>query len=74
MPRGKYWQEEDTKQLQQFYGHIPNRRLPELFPGRTPLGIAEYARRLGLKKSPDRLREMGRENVNRRWHPPEIQA
>lgn len=67
------WTETDKNHLQAHYGAIGADRMAELL-GRTPAAIKEMAWRMDLKKCPERLREMGRENVNRRWNPPEIQA
>lgn len=74
------WTERDRELLKAHYPGIGNKRLSELFEGRTDASIRMAASRMDLKKCPDRLREMGRENINRRWSdpalktPPEIQA
>ena len=61
MTAHKRWTDAEKKIAQEFYGTIGTKKLSEALPGRTPRQIYDLARRMDLKKSHDRLREMGRE-------------
>lgn len=61
------WTDEEIGYLNQFYPFIPAAELAELFERRPPRAIAAKASRMGLQKCPERLREMGRDNVLIRW-------
>jgi hypothetical protein len=60
------WSEMELDFLKQFYASIPAKKIA-FHLKRTPRSITCMAFRLGLKKSHERLREMGAENVDRRW-------
>lgn len=63
MPR---WQAEDVERLRILYPIRPNLDLARIF-GRSVKSIRAKAQDLGLKKAPERLEAMGRENVQRRY-------
>jgi hypothetical protein len=65
MPR---WTRKDRAALRRLYSWTDNESLGWLF-GRSVSSVATLASRLGLRKSPGRLVDMGRENVARRWNP-----
>ena len=56
------WKPEELQLLSQHYSKISTPRLTQALQGRSVRSISSVAFRLGLKKVPDRLREMGREN------------
>jgi len=56
------WKAEELQLLSQHYSKISTPRLTQALQGRSVRSISSVAFRLGLKKVPDRLREMGREN------------
>ena len=66
---GYRWNEREDAHLAEHYRAISARRLSELLPGRTEKAIRRHAEELNLKKCHERLREMGRENIDRRWRP-----
>lgn len=66
MKRGR-WTETEKQHIQAHYSAIGARKLRELLPTRSEMAIMDMASRLGVHKCQDRLREMGRENVNVRW-------
>lgn len=61
------WTEKESQVLREFWHALPTARLCEALPGRTLRAVTAQALKLGLKKSPERKREMGRENVSVRW-------
>ena len=63
MPR---WRPEDVEQLRAMYPDTPNLDIAKALD-RTLKSVVSKAHDLGLKKSPDRLRDMGRENVALRY-------
>jgi len=63
MPR---WTAEELDLLRRDYPVHPNLEIAKRL-GRSVKCIVSKAHNLGLKKSPDRLREMGRENVSLRY-------
>lgn len=77
MATKKRWSGDEKQQLAQFYSSVNCSRLPELLEGRSVRAIRDQAHAMGLKKSQERLREMGQENVGRRWafkKPPQIET
>lgn len=60
------WSEEEKARLKEHYPHISASDLARAFDGRSPRSMYDQARQLGLRKSLDRLREMGRINVSKR--------
>jgi hypothetical protein len=70
MPCNRHWTEDEKKILQQHYPTISSARLAEGFPGRSPGALIDMAQRLGLRKVHERLQEMGRENLGKRWEAP----
>ncbi|MEX1023684.1 MAG: hypothetical protein WD226_01285 [Planctomycetota bacterium] len=65
MPR---WTRAEIEQLEELYPTTPNVDLAQQL-GRSLKSVVSKAHNLGLRKSPDRLRAMGRENVSLRYHP-----
>src|SRR6185503_19161575 len=63
MPR---WKEEELDFLRENYAIQPNLEIARRL-GRTVKSVVSKAHHLGMKKSDDRLREMGRENVSSRY-------
>ncbi|MCH2101757.1 MAG: hypothetical protein MK209_07530 [Planctomycetes bacterium] len=63
MPR---WRPEDVEKLRMLYPETPNLDIAKQLD-RTLKSVVSKAHDLGLKKSPDRLRDMGRENVALRY-------
>lgn len=59
MPR---WTERDLARLREWYATSSNLELAKTF-GRSVSSVVSKAHGLGLNKSPERLREMGRQNV-----------
>lgn len=59
MPR---WSEEELAKLRELYPDTPNLAIARAV-GRTIKAVVSKAHQLKLKKTADRLREMGRENV-----------
>lgn len=63
MPR---WTEAEISTLRELYPHIPNKQVARSI-GRSVTSVVCRAQRMGLRKTPERLREMGLENVRGRW-------
>ncbi len=63
MPR---WSESELQQLRELYPERPNLEIAEILK-RSVKSIVSKAHNLGLKKDPERLRQMGRENVSLRY-------
>jgi hypothetical protein len=63
MPR---WSSEEIEILKRDYPYRPNLEIARELE-RTVKSVVSKAHNLGLKKSSDRLREMGRENVSQRY-------
>ena len=70
MPR---WRVEEIDQLRELYPDQDNLAIATQL-NRTVKSVVSKAHDLGLKKSPDRLREMGRQNVRARYENPDQQA
>ena len=62
MVGNRRWSESEVKQLREHYRFISSKKLPEAYDGRSYDSIRTKALRLGLKKTHDRMREMGVEN------------
>lgn len=62
------WTEAQIKTLLELYPHMPNTQVAEAV-GRPVVSVVAKAHRMGIKKTPERLRQMGRENVGIRWNP-----
>ncbi len=63
MPR---WTAAELDQLRELYPMQPNLDVAKAL-GRSVKSVVSKAHNLGLKKNPERLREMGRENVSNRY-------
>jgi hypothetical protein len=60
------WSWEELKLFLRLFPKTPNVVIARLL-GRSVQGIASLAHKLELKKHPQRLVAMGRENISRRW-------
>lgn len=69
MAGNKHWNDEEADIVRKHYAHVSNADLSRVLPGRSPRAILSHANRLGLQKHPERLREVGRENMEKRWGP-----
>lgn len=47
----KTWTQAETEALKAYFGTVPNERLYEIIPNKTPLAIYKKARKMGLKIS-----------------------
>lgn len=63
MPR---WTQAELDQLREIYPTEPNLEVAKAL-GRSVKSVVSKAHNLGLKKNPERLRQMGRENVSHRY-------
>jgi len=63
MPR---WSDEEIVQLREMYGTHSNLEIAQALE-RSVKSVVSKAHNLGLKKSSDRLQQMGRQNVNLRY-------
>lgn len=61
------WQDNEKAHLQAHYPAISAQRLTEILPDRTARAIRNQAYRMGIAKCHERLQEIGRERVNKRW-------
>jgi hypothetical protein len=61
------WTKEEIMTLKRLYRTRSNREIARLL-GRSVSSIVFKGYRLGLSKGIRRLKEMGRENINKRWH------
>jgi hypothetical protein len=61
------WTREEISTLRRLYRTQSNAEIARLL-GRTVSSIVFKGYRLGLSKGIRRLKEMGRENINKRWH------
>ena len=61
------WTREEISTLKRLYRTRSNADIARVL-GRTVSSIVFKGYRLGLSKGIRRLKEMGRENINKRWH------
>jgi hypothetical protein len=61
------WTKDEISTLKRLYRTRSNSEIARLL-GRTVSSIVFKGYRLGLSKGIRRLKEMGRENINKRWH------
>ena len=62
------WTKEEVSLLRRLYRTHSNAEIAEIL-GRKVSSVVFKGHRLGLSKGARRLREMGRENIRRRWDP-----
>ena len=62
------WTREEVSLLKRLYRTHSNAEIAGIL-GRKVSSVVFKGHRLGLSKGPRRLREMGRENIKRRWEP-----
>lgn len=58
----KPWTASEIRLLKEHYAYIGTPKLAQAFKGRSLRSISSMALRLDLRKHPERMREMGREN------------
>ncbi len=63
------WTKEEISTLKRLYRSKSNANIARML-GRSVSSVVFKGYRLGLAKGIRRLKEMGRENINKRWHPP----
>jgi hypothetical protein len=63
------WTRVEIAILKRLYRTHSNAEIAEVL-GRKVSSVVFKGHRLGLAKGMKRLKEMGRENIRRRWHPP----
>lgn len=56
------WTEAEKAHVVAHYAAIKNNDIARLLEGRTEHAIRHVASRMGIKKSPERMQELGREN------------
>jgi hypothetical protein len=61
------WTRDEISTLKRLYRSQSNAEIARVL-GRTVSSIVFKGYRLGLSKGIKRLKEMGRENINKRWH------
>ena len=62
------WTSEEVTLLKRLYRTHSNAEIAEII-GRKVSSVVFKGHRLGLSKGARRLKEMGRENIRRRWEP-----
>jgi len=62
------WSKEEVSVLKKLYRSHSNAEIAKIL-GRKVSSVVFKGHRLGLSKGIRRLREMGRENIRRRWQP-----
>ncbi len=62
------WTKEEVALLRRLYRTHSNAKIAGIL-GRKVSSVVFKGHRLGLSKGARRLREMGRENIRRRWNP-----
>jgi hypothetical protein len=62
------WTSEEIAILRRLYRTHSNAQIAEVL-GRKISSVVFKGHRLGLSKGVRRLKEMGRENIHKRWHP-----
>jgi len=65
------WSKEEVLTLKRLYRTQSNSEIAKVL-GRTVSSIVFKGYRLGLSKGIRRLKEMGRENINKRWHKKQV--
>ena len=67
------WTSEEVTLLKRLYRTHSNAEIAEII-GRKVSSVVFKGHRLGLSKGARRLKEMGRENIRRRWEPIKAKA
>ena len=67
------WTSEEVALLKRMYRTHSNAEIAEIL-GRKVSSVVFKGHRLGLSKGARRLKEMGRENIRRRWEPLKAKA
>ena len=62
------WTKEEVSLLRRLYRTHSNAEIAQIL-GRKVSSVVFKGHRLGLSKGARRLKEMGRENIRRRWEP-----
>lgn len=63
------WTEDEKQIVREHYPNLETKRLEAALPGRNAGAIHDMAGRLGVKKSPERLKEMAMRMVEARHKP-----
>ncbi len=63
------WTEDEKKIVREHYPNLETKRLEAALPGRSAGAIHDMAGRLGVRKSPERLKEMAMRMVEARHKP-----
>ena len=61
MTGNRRWTDDENHTLKEFFPSIASPKLAEALGGRSVRAVNDQAYRLGLRKTPERLVEMGRE-------------
>lgn len=61
------WTDLEVQHLRDHYPGIDTERLRELLPNRSRMSIRSKACYMGIKKCPEKVAEIGRVNVMKRW-------
>lgn len=67
MANGPYWTDQEKSHLQAHYPYISAERMRQLIPNRSAREIIKKAQKMGVRKCLDRLKEMGAENISKRY-------
>lgn len=65
------WTEQEKQIVREHYPNLDTKRLTEALPGRSSGAIHDMAGRLQVRKSPERLKEMGMKMIEGRKPKPE---
>ena len=63
------WTDDEKQILREHYPNLDTKRLEAALPGRNAGAIHDMAGRLGVRKSPERLKEMAMKLVEARHKP-----
>lgn len=66
MVGNKHWSESEKRILQKHFPYISSPELSKALNGRSTRSVDGQAARLGLRKVPERIAEMARENLSKR--------
>ena len=67
MANGPYWTDQEKSHLATHYPYVSAERLRQLIPNRSAREIIKKAQKMGVRKCLDRLKEMGAENISKRY-------
>lgn len=61
------WTDSEKKVVKDHFRYLDTDKLRQALPDRSRKSIYDMATRLGVKKAPERLTEMGREIMTKYW-------